>query len=128
MPPLEAMRRVDRQVADLRLALLPLPPGRGRLFRRTGAERSVPALLACVHWARVLAAAAEVRRRRCRGGEALLAQATRIERTLTELTAFVTETASAPLEARPFDAPKAAARRRGRSRQRWTIWTARSAC
>jgi len=99
--PLEAMRRVDRQVADLRLALLPLTAGRW-LFRRAGVERSVPALLACVHWTRVLAAASEPGA----DGAAPLDQATRIERTLTELTAFVTGVPSTGVAARPADAPK----------------------
>ena len=49
------MRRVDRQVADLRLALAPLTAG--RCCRRSALERPVPALLDCVHWTRVLAAA-----------------------------------------------------------------------
>ena len=54
--PLEALRRLDRQVADLRLALVPLAAGRS-LLRRAPLERPVPALLECVHWARVLALA-----------------------------------------------------------------------
>ena len=54
--PVPAMRAVDRQVADLRLALLPLIAGRFML-RRTESERPVPALLDCVHWARMLAVA-----------------------------------------------------------------------
>ena len=52
--PVPAMRAVDRQVADLRLALLPLLAGRFAL-RRTGLDRPMPALLDCVHWMRVLA-------------------------------------------------------------------------
>ena len=52
--PLEAMRRVDRQVADLRMALAPFTAG--RLFtRRNRVDRPLAALLECVHWARVLA-------------------------------------------------------------------------
>jgi hypothetical protein len=58
--PMVAMRRVDRQVADLRLALAPLTVGRS-LFRRSALERPVPALLECVHWTRVLAAASHAR-------------------------------------------------------------------
>jgi uncharacterized membrane protein YgaE (UPF0421/DUF939 family) len=100
--PLEAMRQVDRQVADLRLALLPLTAGR-RLFQRGGVERSVPALLACVHWARVLAAASESG---AAGDAALLDQAARIERALAELTAFVTDAPSTGFAARPAVAPK----------------------
>ncbi len=56
-PPVQAMRAVDRQVADLRLALLPLTAGRF-LLRRPDSERSAPALLDSVHWVRTLAAAA----------------------------------------------------------------------
>ena len=56
-PPVPAMRAVDRQVADLRLALLPLTVGR-LLLRRADVKRPVPALLECVHWARRLAVAA----------------------------------------------------------------------
>ncbi len=55
--PVPAMRAVDRQVADLRLALLPMVASRF-LLRRTEPERPIPALLACVHWARMLAVAA----------------------------------------------------------------------
>ena len=55
--PVQAMRLVDRQIADLRLALLPLRVGRFFL-RRSEAERPVPALLDSVHWARVLAVTA----------------------------------------------------------------------
>ncbi len=51
--PVPAMRAVDRQVADLRLAMLPLIAGRF-MIRRTDIERPVPALLDCVHWVRVL--------------------------------------------------------------------------
>jgi uncharacterized membrane protein YccC len=53
--PLEAMRRVDRQMADLRLALAPLTAAR-LLRRRNALEGSAPALLECVHWTRVLVA------------------------------------------------------------------------
>jgi uncharacterized membrane protein YccC len=52
--PLTAMRAVDRQMADLRLAILPLTVGRSSL-RRTAAERPVQALTDCVYWTRVLA-------------------------------------------------------------------------
>ncbi len=55
--PVPALRAVDRQVADLRLALIPLTAGRFML-RRFEHERPVPALLTCVHWARALAVAA----------------------------------------------------------------------
>ncbi len=54
--PIVALRNVDRQLADLRLALLPLTIGRLGL-RRLELERPVPALLECVHWARLLAVA-----------------------------------------------------------------------
>ena len=52
-----ALRTVDRQLADLRLALLPLTVGRLAL-RRMEMERPIPALMECVHWARLLAIAA----------------------------------------------------------------------
>jgi uncharacterized membrane protein YccC len=83
--PLVALRRLDRQVADFRLALVPLTVGR-TLLRRTALERPVPELLECVHWARVLAVAAE------RGSgpadrEATAAQARRIEARLAQLAA-----------------------------------------
>jgi uncharacterized membrane protein YccC len=58
--PMEAMRQVDRQVADLRLALAPLTAGRS-LLRRSALERPVPALIECVHWTRALAAASHRR-------------------------------------------------------------------
>ena len=75
--PLEAMRRVDRQIADLRLALLPLTVGRS-LLRRDRAERPLPALLGCAYWARMLAAASvEPPGTADRG--ALMAQAAQIE-------------------------------------------------
>jgi hypothetical protein len=86
--PMQAMRQVDRQVADLRLALAPLTAGR-LLFRRSTLERPVPALLDCVHWARVLAAASQ-------GGAApphaagLVGQAKQIEARLTELAGLAT--------------------------------------
>jgi uncharacterized membrane protein YccC len=51
-----AMRKVDRQVADLRLSLAPLVATR-RLFRRNALERPVPILLDCVHSTRLLVAA-----------------------------------------------------------------------
>ena len=57
VPPVQAIRAVDRQVADLRLALLPLSVGR-LVLQRSDAERPVPALLDSVHWARTLAMAA----------------------------------------------------------------------
>jgi uncharacterized membrane protein YccC len=78
--PLLAMRAVDRQVADLRLALMPLTVGRFML-RRAPAERPAQALLDCVHWTRMLAAAAT-------GPDpALAAQADAIERRLAALAA-----------------------------------------
>jgi uncharacterized membrane protein YccC len=52
--PLAAMRAVDRQMADLRLAILPLTVGRS-VLRRAAAERPVEALMDCVYWTRVLA-------------------------------------------------------------------------
>ncbi len=102
--PLVAMRQVDRQVADLRLALMPITAGR-QFLRRTGMERTMPALLACVHWTRVLAAASEAGTDLA-GNAALLDQAARIERTLTELTTLVTDPPAATVPARPADAPR----------------------
>ena len=55
--PLLAMRAVDRQMADLRLALLPLTVGRLPL-RRAAAERPTQALSDCVYWTRMLAVTA----------------------------------------------------------------------
>jgi uncharacterized membrane protein YccC len=81
--PMEAMRRVDRQVADLRLALAPLTAGRA-LLRRSALERPVPALLDCVHWTRVLAAASHGRPLGADGAE-LIARAARAEIRLAEL-------------------------------------------
>lgn len=52
--PLPAMRAVDRQIADLRLALLPLTVGR-LAFQRSEAERPLEAVLDCAYWARILA-------------------------------------------------------------------------
>ena len=55
--PIEAVRRLDRQIADLRLALVPLTAGRF-IMRRARADRPITALLACAEAARALAAAA----------------------------------------------------------------------
>jgi hypothetical protein len=100
--PVAAMRRVDRQLADLRLAFAPLTVRRA-IFRRTAIERPVPALLECVHWARVLAAS-------CRAAPdgadaaALAARATRIERRLAALAG----PPAAPATAAPDEADEAA--------------------
>ena len=60
MAPIEAARRLDRQIADLRLALVPVSAGRF-IMRRARTDRPVTALLACAEASRVLAAtAAEV--------------------------------------------------------------------
>ncbi len=53
--PAYAMRQVDRNLADLRLALAPVVAGRA-VLRRSAVERPVPALLDCVYWTRLLAA------------------------------------------------------------------------
>jgi uncharacterized membrane protein YccC len=89
--PMQAMRLVDRQMADLRLAMAPLTAARF-LLRRSALERPMPALLECVHWARVLAAASQERASMPDGEadaradrEALAAVAARIERRLVEL-------------------------------------------
>jgi uncharacterized membrane protein YccC len=52
--PIEASRRLDRQIGDLRLALTPLSAGRS-LLRRAPIERPLTALLACAEQARILA-------------------------------------------------------------------------
>jgi len=57
LAPIEAVRRLDRQIVDLRLAMLPLTAGRF-IMRRARAERPVTALLACAEAARALAASA----------------------------------------------------------------------
>jgi uncharacterized membrane protein YccC len=57
LAPIEAVRRLDRQIADLRLALVPLTAGRF-IMRRARAERPLTALLACAEAGRALAAAA----------------------------------------------------------------------
>ena len=57
MVPIEAARRLDRQIADLRLALVPVTAGRF-IMRRARTDRPVTALLACAEAARGLAAAA----------------------------------------------------------------------
>jgi uncharacterized membrane protein YccC len=53
--PIEAVRRLDRQIGDLRLALVPVAAGRF-IMRRGRVERPVTALLACAEAARLLAA------------------------------------------------------------------------
>jgi uncharacterized membrane protein YccC len=55
---LAATRAVDRQVADLRLALMPLTAGRS-LWPRGHLDRPASALLECVQWARALAVSGE---------------------------------------------------------------------
>ncbi|WP_158743377.1 FUSC family protein [Acidisphaera sp. L21] len=92
--PVAAMRAVDRQVADLRLALLPLRAGRF-LMRRTELERPVPALLDCVHWLRVLAVSATA------ADPDAVAQADAIERRLAALAAGERPIPSAPVPAIP---------------------------
>jgi uncharacterized membrane protein YccC len=57
LAPIEAVRRLDRQIADLRLALLPLTTGRF-IMRRARVDRPLTAVLGCAEAARVLAAAA----------------------------------------------------------------------
>jgi Fusaric acid resistance protein-like len=58
LAPIEAMRRLDRQMGDLRLAFAPLSAGRF-IMRRARAERPLTALLACADAARAVAAAAD---------------------------------------------------------------------
>lgn len=55
LSPTEAMRRADRQIGDLRLALAPIV-ARRNLLRRNDLERPIPALRDCVHWTRALCA------------------------------------------------------------------------
>ena len=88
--PVPAMRAVDRQVADLRLAMLPLMAGRF-MIRRSAIERPVSALLDCVHWARVLAVSATS------PDPAAAAQAETIERRLSALAAGERPTTIVPL-------------------------------
>jgi hypothetical protein len=52
--PIEAVRKLDRQIGDLRLSLIPLNAGRF-VMGRARAERSLTALLACAARARILA-------------------------------------------------------------------------
>jgi uncharacterized membrane protein YccC len=54
LAPIEAVRRLDRQIGDLRLALVPVVAGRF-IMRRARVDRPVTALLACAEAARVLA-------------------------------------------------------------------------
>lgn len=85
VPPTEAMRGVDRQVADLRLALAPLAASRA-LLRRTRLDRPVPVLLDCVHGARALAIAVQ-NRAAVEHASDLCAQAAGIEERLARLAA-----------------------------------------
>jgi hypothetical protein len=57
LAPIEAVRRLDRQIGDLRLAFVPLSAGRF-IMRRARTERPLTAMLACADAARALAAAA----------------------------------------------------------------------
>ncbi len=103
--PMEAIRRVDRQVADLRLALIPLTAGR-TLLRRTALERPVPALLDCVHWARALAVASQTR------GEpdpALVHQAWTVESRLAALAGLTADGEPDPRPSEPPSRPEAEA-------------------
>jgi uncharacterized membrane protein YccC len=59
LPPIEAVRRLDRQIVDLRRSLAPLTMGRAML-RRGRSARSITAVLACAHCARALAAASRL--------------------------------------------------------------------
>jgi uncharacterized membrane protein YgaE (UPF0421/DUF939 family) len=54
--PIEAVRRLDRQIGDLRVALVPLSAGRF-IMRRARVDRPLTALLACAEAARALASA-----------------------------------------------------------------------
>ncbi len=106
--PLEQMRQVDRQVADLRLAMAPLTAGRS-LMRRPALERPVSALLDCVHWARALAAASHPRP----GAPEAEALAAQIEARLAQLAGMQSasgeEAATAPKSSGTSDEPIQAA-------------------
>lgn len=106
--PMQAMRQVDRQVADLRLALAPLTAR--RLLLRRDTERPVPALLDCVHWARVVVAASQGMAALPHAAE-LAMQAARIEARLAELAGMAASTATplAPASPRPGSAELEAA-------------------
>jgi uncharacterized membrane protein YccC len=56
--PIEAVRRLDRHIGDLRAALLPLSAGRF-IMRRARVDRPLTALLSCADAAAALAAAAQ---------------------------------------------------------------------
>jgi uncharacterized membrane protein YccC len=58
LAPIEAVRRLDRQIADLRLALIPIVAKRF-IMRRARADRPLTALPACAQAARALAAATQ---------------------------------------------------------------------
>jgi len=83
-----AMRKVDRQVADLRLSLAPLVARRW-LFRRESFERPVPVLLDCVHSTRQLVAASRQKPRR-RPDDALTSRLDAIERRIRQLASSTT--------------------------------------
>jgi uncharacterized membrane protein YccC len=83
-----AMRKVDRQVADLRLSLAPLAARRW-LFRRESFERPVPVLLDCVHSTRQLVAASRQKPQR-RPDDALTSRLEAIERQLRKLASSTT--------------------------------------
>jgi uncharacterized membrane protein YccC len=78
-----AVRRLDRQIGDLRLALQPLTAGRF-VLRRARAERPLTALLACAEAARALAASTSAAQA---DSEPLQRQATYIEARLTAILA-----------------------------------------
>ena len=85
-----AMRKVDRQVADLRLSLAPLAARRW-LFRRDSVERPVPVLLDCVHSARQLVAASR-QTPEPPHDDAFLSRMGEVETRLRELAASTAET------------------------------------
>jgi hypothetical protein len=85
LAPIEAVRRLDRQIGDLRIATVPLTAGRF-IMRRARADRPVTALLACAETARVLAAAA-TRPEAARNLPALHRQAAAVEARLAAMLA-----------------------------------------
>ena len=94
--PTAAMRQVDRQVGDLRLALAPLTAGRFK-WRYSSLERPFPALFDCVHTARVLAAVSRSLPETPDGRE-LIARVGRVEArlaSLAQMNQFTTEAVQA---------------------------------
>jgi len=101
LAPIEAVRRLDRQIVDLRRALTPLTAGRF-VLRRGRSARSMTALLACAHWARSLAAASRTPHQA--NAESLTQQADLVE---ARITAMLDAAAAPPPAATPTVPPHA---------------------